>query len=61
MSRMGIHILRNQGLGRYYPSGLFRGLGQELDPLVLKYPDRADCGVANLEHHLLGLLGEWWI
>lgn len=27
MSRMGIRVLRNQGLGRYYPSGPFRGLG----------------------------------
>jgi hypothetical protein len=49
MSRMGIRVLHNQGLG-HYPSGLFRRLGQELDPLVLKYSDRM-WGV-NLEHHL---------
>ena len=39
MSRMGIQVLHDQGLGRYYSSALFRRLGQELDPLVHKYPD----------------------
>lgn len=64
MRRMGIQVLHDPGLGRYYPSR-FRSLlpeeaissGQELDPLGLKYPDRAECGVVNLEHHLFRLLG----
>jgi hypothetical protein len=61
MSRMGIQVLHDQGLGRYYPSGLFRHSGQNLPPARTQIPDRAECGVVNLEHHLLGLLGEWWI
>jgi hypothetical protein len=44
MSRMGIQVLHDQGVGRYYPSSLFRGLGQKLDPLVLKYPIEPNVG-----------------